>query len=724
MDATEKGTPDPGSEVNAMVATSVGLLSAFILDRRPTTAQFLEGMTALIARVYAVHGAENCIITRDLAPYGVSREACRYLAEQGIRMSSALWANPHDSRAIEVEFSAIMAEIKAWMKRERPDTDQIRALVIDGFLAARITELLATLDGSILPRHEFIHILCGEPLPAELARPNGLARGAAVKLYLQVPPPEPGEEELALLKELIDRNAPAAEAAPKLGMVQSEYNIHRTRQHVYGPREVVKYVRCVICAIFGATNATPICFFTDEHRRFLHVADARKVSDFPELSRALLEFGLLEATPFVLGVTVNPADGARLVIVSCFPSHRNQRLAVADDALPGEIFANELHELQWEEHFLQNGVVELGDPLAPFLQTTVASADLALRLRDPPLFVAAGGVCFVPEAEGVSLLGVADSPDGIDRVRAVEVFGFVAAMSSPEQMDKNWFDAFHVCEEVPRRTDDPRDRRKKRAIALGRPRRSPELAGRFERLAAAVGAIDKMATTRQDRFMSVAAVFVDANGPLTDEELADRAGVGINSVGKIMATLREIDPGLFARHPDPRGEQLDAEFAGQGEERARDWGEKVEALRREGCEWSVFCVRRELAGCVFRGEAMPTSEELATRCGRDREEVEGHVKALRADRFAGFPHPNDARQRQLDGQFARVDIWRIRMPLLRQRFSDGTMFRIAREFLAGVLESGALPNQQQVAKLGAVGRQSVRNLGEGVRAAAADLLGE
>jgi hypothetical protein len=546
-----------------------------------------------------------------------------------------------------------------------------------------------------------------------------------VRFYLQVPPPEPAEDELRLLEEFINANAPAAEAAPKLGMVQSEFNTHRVRQMVYGARKALDYEGCVVRAIYGAGNSTPVVFFEDPRGRFLHVADSRKISPFPILSRTVLAFGLEEATPFVLGVTANPADGAQLVILSGFPSHRSQRFAVRVDVqtLPPEIFASPPTELPWEDHFLQHGVVDDQDPFAQFLNTTVASADLARRLRDPPRFVAGGGVCFVPGADGVCLLGVADSPEGMDIANALPMFGFVAEMSSPEEMDKNWFPAFHVCEEVSCRDDDPRDRRKKRAIAIGRERRTPELADHFARLAVSIAEIEKMTESRHNRFMSVAAVFIDANGPLTDEELADRAGVGIHSVGGILETLREIDPDLFARHPDPRGDQIEAEFADQGEARAREWAEIVEGIRGEGLEWSLFCVRRELAACVFRGETMPTSEDLATRCGRDRDEVAADLRALEKVRFAGFPHPFDARQGELDERFAGNEVWLSRVPLLRQRFPDWTMFRIAREYLAGLVGGEATPTPQQVAKSGGMARKTVRDNERAVQFIAGDLLG-
>jgi hypothetical protein len=189
-----------------------------------------------------------------------------------------------------------------------------------------------------------------------------------------------------------------------------------------------------------------------------------------------------------------------------------------------------------------------------------------------------------------------------------------------------------------------------------------------------------------------------------------------------METLREIDPDLFARHPDPRGDQIEAEFAAHGEARAREWARTVEGLRGEGLEWSLFCVRRELAACVFRGEVMPTSEDLATRCGRDLDEVDADIKALEKVRFAGFPHPFDARQGELDERFAENEVWLSRVPLLRQRFSDWTMFRIAREYLAGIAGGEGLPSQRQVAKRGAIRRQIVGDLGQTVLNTAEDLL--
>jgi hypothetical protein len=89
-------------------------------------------------------------------------------------------------------------------------------------------------------------------------------------------------------------------------------------------------------------------------------------------------------------------------------------------------------------------------------------------------------------------------------------------------------------------------------------------------------------------------------------------------------------------------------------------------------------------------------------------EVEKHVKHLGKHGFDGIARASDARQRELDTAFDGDQVWRDAVAELRKLFPDDIEFRVAREFLVGVLKNGALPTQDAAARAGKLSPNTVR----------------
>jgi hypothetical protein len=127
--------------------------------------------------------------------------------------------------------------------------------------------------------------------------------------------------------------------------------------------------------------------------------------------------------------------------------------------------------------------------------------------------------------------------------------------------------------------------------------------------------------------------------------------------------------------------------------------------------------------CAYRGEAMPSDEELAGRAGVPVADVAGHVKGLRNRGFVGFPHEIDRRQQALDAEFSDRADWQGRMTQLRVVFRDWTEFRVAREFMAWFIVNGKLPSIRKAAASGKIRRDSVASCRDAVLRKGGEIIG-
>jgi hypothetical protein len=104
---------------------------------------------------------------------------------------------------------------------------------------------------------------------------------------------------------------------------------------------------------------------------------------------------------------------------------------------------------------------------------------------------------------------------------------------------------------------------------------------------------------------------------------------------------------------------------------------------------------------------------------------DSHIDELRTTTFAVWPHPFDARQRELDIEFSREELfthWLRRVTELRERFLDFTRFCVAREFLAWLVRAGRLPSRREAVVPGVVSDWGMRAHRTAVQAVAADIL--
>jgi hypothetical protein len=284
-----------------------------------------------------------------------------------------------------------------------------------------------------------------------------------------------------------------------------------------------------------------------------------------------------------------------------------------------------------------------------------------------------------------------------------------------------WLKAERGGERVPVRIFDRRGLAEQRGITLTLAPEAEEIT-ELRRLVAEADLNDAVLAVGVAYLVAVA-----ANGqPPNVRMLARQAGVGVNAVGPHLEALRRIAPQLFPAPVVERATELRAEFSDRGEE----WAGVVHAIEVtsfRGAERPRFVgdgleVARELAACRFRGEAMPSVSVLAGRCGVSEVGVAEHIHGLELHHFEFFPHPNDARQAVLDALHSQREGWDEKMRLLRRRFPELTKFRVAREFLAGLLADRELPSDRKVERTGEVTARTTAAYRQDVLSRAADIL--
>jgi hypothetical protein len=152
------------------------------------------------------------------------------------------------------------------------------------------------------------------------------------------------------------------------------------------------------------------------------------------------------------------------------------------------------------------------------------------------------------------------------------------------------------------------------------------------------------------------------------------------------------------------------------------WTPEIWDLRRRGYLRPRFLVARELLACSFRGERLPSPDDLAARSGVAVAGLPRIVEQLRHDSFKSFPHAIDERQQELDAQFSRREDWPDRRTRLRRLFRDRMEFQVAREFLAGVISERQVPTNTQVADRGKLGHGAAAAHRDAVLEKGADLM--